>query len=55
MTLDILKVLDGALQLPSVDGLGSLARVLERDTEVRSTGAGGLGALDFDGGVTDLR
>ena len=54
VTLDILEVLDGALELPAVDGLGGLAGVLERDTEVRATSAGGLGSFDVGGGVTDL-
>lgn len=52
--LDILKVLKGAGELPAVDGLGSLASVLERNTEVRATGAGGLGGLELGGSVTDL-
>lgn len=54
VTLDILKVLKGTVELPSVDGLGGLASVLERHTEVRATGAGGLGGLDVGGCVTDL-
>lgn len=54
VALDILKVLKGALKLPSVDGLGGLASVLERDTEVGATGAGRLGGLDVGGGVADL-
>lgn len=55
MSFDILKVLDGALKLPSVDGLGGLASVLERHTEVRTAGASRLGVLDIGGGVTDLK
>ena len=54
MALDVLKVLEGTGDLPAVDGLGSLAGVLERDTEVGTASAGGLGRLDFGGGVTDL-
>lgn len=54
VSLDILKVLDGALKLPAVDGLGGLAGVLEGHTEVGATGAGGLGVVDVGGSVTDL-
>jgi len=35
--LDVLKEFDGALQLPSIDGLRSLAGVLERHSQVRSS------------------
>ena len=52
--LDVLEVLEGAGDLPAVDGLGGLAGVLERNTEVGTASAGGLGRLDFGGGVTDL-
>ena len=52
--LDVLEVLEGAGDLPAVDGLGGLAGVLERDTEVGAASAGALGGLDFGGGVTDL-
>lgn len=54
MLLDVLEELNGALQLPSVDGLGGLAGVLEGDTEVGAAGAGGLRRLDFGSSVTDL-
>jgi hypothetical protein len=54
VTLDVLEVLEGAGDLPAVDGLGSLAGVLERNTEVGAARAGGLGRLDLSGGVTDL-
>lgn len=54
MALDVLEVLEGAGDLPAVDGLGGLASVLERNTEVGAAGAGGLSRLDFGGGVTDL-
>jgi len=54
VTLDVLEVLEGAGDLPAVDGLGGLAGVLERNTEVGAARAGGLGRLDFGGGVTDL-
>lgn len=54
MSLDVLEVGDGALELPAVDGLGGLAGVLERNTEVGATGAGGFGGLDLGGGVADL-
>lgn len=52
--LDVLEELNGALQLPSVDGLSGLAGVLEGDTEVGTAGAGGLRRLDLGGSVTDL-
>ena len=54
VALDVLEVLEGTGDLPAVDGLGGLAGVLERDTEVGAASAGGLGRLDFGGGVTDL-
>lgn len=54
MALDVLEVLEGAGDLPAVDGLGGLAGVLERNTEVGAARAGGLGRLDVGGGVTDL-
>lgn len=54
MALDVLEVLEGTGDLPAVDGLGGLAGVLERNTEVGTASAGGLGRLDFGGGVTDL-
>lgn len=54
MRLDVLEVLEGAGDLPAVDGLGGLAGVLERNTEVGAASAGALGGLDFGGGVTDL-
>jgi len=53
--LDILEVLDCAVQLPAVDGLGSLAGVLVGDTEVGAPRAGGFGVLDVGGGVADLK
>jgi hypothetical protein len=36
--LDILEELDGALKLPAVDSLGSLAGVLEGNAKVRASG-----------------
>ena len=54
MDLDVLEVLEGAGDLPAVDGLGGLAGVLERNTEVGTASAGALGVLDFGSGVTDL-
>jgi hypothetical protein len=45
--LHILEEGDGALELPAVDGLGGLARVLERDSEVGAAGAGRLGRVNF--------
>ena len=54
MVLDVLEVLEGTGDLPAVDGLSGLTGVLERNTEVGTASAGGLGRLDFGGGVTDL-
>ena len=55
MLLDVLEELQGAVQLPAVDGLGGLPGVLERNAEVGTAGAGRLGALDLGGGVSNLR
>lgn len=51
---DVVEVGQSLLQLHAVDSLGSLAGVLEADTEVRAASAGALGVLDILGGVTDL-
>jgi hypothetical protein len=51
---DILEVGDGALQLPSVDGLGGLTGVLEADTQVRAPRAGALRGRNRLCGVADL-
>ena len=40
MLLNVLEELNGTLELPSVDGLGGLAGVLERDTQVGSARSG---------------
>lgn len=54
LVLDVVEEGKSALQLHAVDGLGGLAGVLERNTEVGTASAGGLGRLDVGGGVTDL-
>lgn len=54
LLLDVLKELDGALQLPAVDGLGGLAGVLERNSEVGTAGLGRLGGRDLGGSVANL-
>ena len=54
MALDVLEVGKGAGELEAVDGLGSLAGVLERDTEVGAVSAGALRVVDRGGCVTDL-
>lgn len=54
MVDDILEVGKSTLQFPSVDRLGSLAGVLEANTEVRAPGAGALCVRDRVCGVTDL-
>lgn len=53
---DVVEVCDGALELPTVDGLGGLAGVLEGDTEVGATGASGFGGgnATLGGCVADL-
>lgn len=54
LLLDILKESDRTTQLPAVDGLGGLAGVLERNTEVGTAGAGRLGGSDLGGSVPNL-
>lgn len=54
LLLDVLKELDGTLQLPAVDLLGGLAGVLERNTEVGTASLGRLGRHNLGGGVSDL-
>lgn len=51
---NIVKEGDGALQLPSVDGLSSLARVLERGAEVAAASPSGLCVVDAGCCVADL-
>jgi len=51
---DIAEVGEGALELPSVDGLGGLAGVLERDTEVGTASAGALCVVEAVCCVTNL-
>lgn len=53
LVLHVVEVGEGALQLPSVDGLRRLARVLERHTQVGPASAGALGRFDVGGGVAD--
>lgn len=50
---DVVEVDKSALELPAVDGLGSLPCVLEADTQVRAPGAGALSVGDRLCGVTD--
>lgn len=54
MLLDVLKESNGPGELHAVDSLRSLAGVLERNTEERSAGLGGLGLILGVGGVADL-
>lgn len=54
LLLDVLEELDGALELPAVDGLGGLAGVLEGHTQVGTAGAGRLGGNDLGGSVPNL-
>ena len=52
---DIAEEGEGTLKTPSVDGLGSLAGVLERGAEVAAASPGGLCVVDRGGCVADLR
>ena len=52
--LNVLEELHGALKLPSVDGLGGLTSVLERNTEIGTAGASRLRRVDFGGSVSNL-
>ncbi len=54
LLLDVLEELDGALQLPAVDGLGGLPGVLEGHAQVGTAGAGRLDGLDVSRGVSNL-
>lgn len=54
VVLDVLEELDSTLELPAVDGLGSLAGVLEGDAEVGTAGAGRLGGQNLGRSVSDL-
>jgi len=51
----ILKVGNGAAELPAIDRLGSLPGVLERDTEIGTAGASGLRVVDTGCSVSDHR
>jgi len=51
--LDVLEEGNSALKLPAVDGLGGLASVLERHSEVGTAGAGRLRGLDLGGSVSN--
>lgn len=54
VTDDIVQVGDGALEFPAIDGLGGFACILEGDTEVGASSAGGFGWLKLGGCVADL-
>ena len=54
LLLDVLEVLEGALKLPAVDGLGGLPGVLEGDAEVGAASASALSGLNVGGSVADL-
>ena len=51
---DVLEELLGAGELPAIDGLGGLAGVLERNTEVRPAGASRLRRGDLSCSVPNL-
>ena len=55
MLQDVTEVSQGTVELPSVDGLGGLAGVLERDTEVGAASAGALCVVEVGCSVTNLR
>jgi hypothetical protein len=52
--LDILEELNSALQLPSIDRLGSLTSILEARTQVRTSGPSTLRRVDLCSCVTNL-
>lgn len=54
MLLYILEVGDCAVQFETIDGLGCLAGVFERDAEVGASGASRFGIVNGVGGVSDL-
>jgi hypothetical protein len=51
--LNVLEEGNSALKLPAVDGLGGLASVLERNSEVGTASAGRLRGLDLGGSVSN--
>lgn len=55
MLQDVTEVSQGTVELPSVDGLGGLAGVLERNTEVGAASAGALCVVEVGCSVTNLR
>lgn len=55
MLQDVTEVSQSTLELPSVDGLGGLAGVLEGDTEVGTASAGALCVVEVGCSVTNLR
>ena len=55
LLLDVLEELDGAGQLPAIDGLSGLAGVLERNSEVGTAGTSRLRGLDLGGSVSNLQ
>jgi len=52
--LDVFEELNGTLELPAIDGLCGLTSVLERHTEIGTTGASRLRRVDFGGSVSNL-
>lgn len=52
--LDVLEEGNSALQLPAIDGLSSLARVLEGHSQIGTAGAGRLRGLNLGRGVSNL-
>lgn len=55
LLLDVLEEGEGAGQLPSVDGLGSLSGVLEGNAEVGAAGASRLRGVNLCSSVSNLR
>lgn len=55
MLLNILEELHSTLQLPAINGLRSLAGVLERYSQVGTAGTSRLGRVDLGGSVSNLK
>lgn len=55
LLLHILEELDGAGQLPAIDGLCGLAGVLEGNSQVGAASASRLRGLDLSGSVSNLK
>ena len=54
LLLNILQEFESSLQLPSIDSLSRLSRILEADSKIGSSGASRLRRCDFGRSVADL-